>query len=136
MQPSGVTSPPPPRLARSLRVLWATVDECWPDRSKAVDGWIGDANHAGRISDHNPDSRGIVHALDITSAGIDAWPLVIACCVHPSTRYVIFRGRIFSSTYGFAGRTYTGQDPHHTHVHVSIRHTLLAEQSRRPWRCC
>jgi len=49
------------------------VNERWASRDKASDGWIGDAAHAsrtgwgtnGRGSYHNPDPKGIVHAIDL-----------------------------------------------------------------------
>lgn len=49
------------------------VNQRWPSRDKASDGWIGDAAHAardgwgtnGRGSYHNPDPNGIVHAIDL-----------------------------------------------------------------------
>lgn len=39
----------------------------FPKRDKKSDGWIGDPSHQarGKASDHNPDSHGWVHALDI-----------------------------------------------------------------------
>lgn len=122
-----------PRLAASLRRLGREVDALFPHRTFTSDGWIGDAAHQARQSDHNPDGRGIVHALDITSARIEPWVVVVAACVHPSTNYVIFRGRIFSRTHRFVGRFYEGPDRHMTHIHVSILTTPVAERSVRPW---
>ena len=61
------------RIAKSLGLLAATVNAAAPNRSKASDGWIGDASHAARKSDHNPNRTpgdgipdGVVCALDIT----------------------------------------------------------------------
>jgi len=88
------------------------------------------------VSDHNPDSRGIVHALDITAAGIDPWAVVVSACVHPSTHYVIFRGRIFAANQQFMARKYTGADPHDSHIHVSILQTVKAERTERHWLVC
>jgi len=58
-----------PALAPSLVNLRREIDLRWPDRMKTSDGWIGDPAHAQRSSDHNPDARGIVHALDVTGEG-------------------------------------------------------------------
>lgn len=129
----GPDAPTTPRLALSLRRLGREVDDLWPDRRRHSDGWIGDAAHAARQSDHNPDPKGVVHAVDITAGGIDPWVLVVACCLHPATNYVIYSGRIFSRSHRFVGRPYDGEDPHTSHVHVSILRTPLAERSHRPW---
>ena len=48
-----------------IPTLQAQVNKRWPNRDKASDGVKGDAAHAARTSDHNPDSRGYVHAMDI-----------------------------------------------------------------------
>lgn len=122
-----------PILAVSLRNLRAEVDARWPDRSKTSDGWVGDAAHAARVSDHNPDAEGVVHALDITTAGIEPLVLVVAATHHPATHYVIFRGHIWSVVHGWKPQPYSGPDPHRSHVHVSIVHTHRAEHSRSPW---
>jgi hypothetical protein len=54
--------------------------------------FVGDSDHTKRASDHNPDSRGIVHAFDIThdpKHGVDcevlahhlivAWDGLVSC---------------------------------------------------------
>lgn len=133
MPPYGPSAPATPRLALSLRTLFEQVDHLWPHRTKTSDGWIGDAAHLARVSDHNPDARGLVHAIDVTAARIEPWVLVVAACVHPATNYVIFERRIFSRSHQFRGRYYDGADSHHRHVHVSILHTRAAETSRRDW---
>lgn len=124
---------PPPVLAGSLRRLRAEVDALWPDRSRASDGWLGDAAHAARDSDHNPDARGIVHALDVTASGIHSVAFLVAVTHHQACHYVIFRSVIYSRRNGFRGVPYTGTDPHRSHLHVSIRHSTGAERSRQDW---
>lgn len=122
-----------PYLAPSLDNLRDEVDKRWPNRSKASDGWIGDPAHASRPSDHNPNGRGSVNALDITSRGIDVPALIRAAIKHPSTNYVISRGLIYSRSRGFKPVTYTGSNPHTTHVHVSIVQTRAAEWDNARW---
>lgn len=85
------------------------------------------------MSDHNPDDRGVVHALDITAADVAAWPVLVAVTHHPATHYVIYRGLLFSRLHEFVGVPYNGVDPHVSHLHVSIRHTRPAEHSRERW---
>jgi peptidoglycan hydrolase-like protein with peptidoglycan-binding domain len=115
------------RLAPALDRLFDEIDQVWPARSKASDGWIGDTSHQARKSEHNPDGRGIVHAIDITTAGIDKARVLKALIGHPAVWYVINDGRIWSRTYGWKARRYTGANPHTKHIHVSIRLDTGAE---------
>lgn len=39
-----------------------------PNRRKTSDGICGDPRHRAEVSDHNPDSRGIPHAVDISQS--------------------------------------------------------------------
>lgn len=58
-----------------LREIRKEADWIAPHRSIASDGTLGDQAHSERTSDHNPDSRGIVHAIDLThdpAHGFDA----------------------------------------------------------------
>ena len=122
-----------PRLCRTLRVLRKEVDRLWPDRDRESDGWLGDAEHAARRSDHNPDRLGRVHALDIDVGGVDAYAIVRAACSHPSTAYVIYARQIWSASTDFSPRTYLGVNPHRTHMHVSVAHSWLGRRSKRSW---
>jgi len=113
------------RLARSLEVLRAEVDAIAPSRSRASDGTIGDTAHASRPSDHNPNSAGVVCALDLThdpGKGADMSRIAehIRTRRHPALKYVIFDRRIASASSGWAWRTYTGSNPHARHMHVSV----------------
>ncbi|MFC0506526.1 peptidoglycan-binding domain-containing protein [Micromonospora costi] len=121
-------------LAPALAVLRAEVNQRWPHRDKASDGWIGDAAHQARKSDHNPDGDdSSVNAADFDRDGIDPLLLVRRCIEHPSTQYVIFDRTIWSRSRGFRPARYTGSNPHDKHVHVSVGHARSLEDSTRAW---
>ena len=122
-----------PRLVSSLVRLRHEVDRLWPERDRSSDGWIGDQLHQQRASDHNPDSRGRVHALDLDVGGIDPSAVVRVACMHPSTAYVIWDYQIYSRRVSFIPRSYSGSDPHVTHIHVSVLHSIAGRRSRRSW---
>ena len=56
-----------PKLCLAGRTLREQIDDAYPDRSRVSDGWLGDARHSARTSDHNPDAEGWVRAIDISS---------------------------------------------------------------------
>ncbi|MBO4204812.1 peptidoglycan-binding domain-containing protein [Micromonospora echinofusca] len=121
-------------LAPVLRVLRDEIDRRWPHRDRTSDGWIGDAAHQARPSDHNPDPDDrSVNALDVDVDGIDPLLVVRRAIAHPSTRYVIFDRTIWSRSRGFAPARYTGSNPHEKHLHVSVSHTPALEDSTRGW---
>lgn len=128
------------KLAPALDQLFRDVNREWPKRSKAVDGTIGDAAHSARKSEHNPNREpdddvpdGYVTAADITVAGLDVARLLDVLIGERRVWYVIHRGRIYSRTYGFTSRPYTGSNPHNAHVHVSLRQTKDACNDTSPW---
>jgi hypothetical protein len=114
------------KLAPSLLALLAQINAAHPKRSKASDGTIGDERHQHEKSDHNPNERGIVCAVDIThdpANGCDGDKLSEALRLSrdPRIAYVIFNRRIFSSTVkAWTWRPYNGSSPHDHHVHVSV----------------
>lgn len=121
-------------LAPSLSNLRNEVNARWPDRSKASDGTIGDSAHSARVSDHNPNSRGSVNAIDITSRGINTGDLIAAAKRHPSVRYIIHDRTIMNRDIGsFRARRYSGSNPHTQHVHISIYQSAAAENNTTPW---
>ena len=120
-------------LAPSLAHLRREINTRWPSRDKTSDGTIGDAAHSARASDHNPNSRGSVNAIDIDEDGIDAWGLVALLIADPRVYYVIYEGRIWQRKHGFVPRPYTGINAHRKHVHVSIIQSVAAEQNTTPW---
>lgn len=104
-----------------------------PKRDKSSDGWIGDAAHQARKSDHNPDSRGLVHALDVDKDGIDPHRLVRVAIADSRVEYVIYNRTIWSRSRRFKSRAYTGDNPHTGHVHISFRYGTQYENDVRAW---
>ncbi|WP_408895953.1 hypothetical protein ACJ5H2_13635 [Nocardioides sp. R1-1] len=135
------------REARSLQILLVTVNQHAPNRSRVSDGWIGDAAHASRNSDHNPwvkDVRGVgvVRARDFThdpAGGLDCHDLArrLAALLHKhpalgSDAYVIWNRRIISANRLREGwRPYSGANPHTKHLHVSVG--TSGYDSTKPW---
>jgi hypothetical protein len=119
-----------PKLCKAGQQLRLQVDDSYPDRDRTSDGWIGDVRHSARTSDHNPDSKGIVRAIDIDRdlAGKkkpDFMPDLadqIRLCAKSDKRisYIIFAGKIASSRMGWRWRKYSGINPHTKHCHISF----------------
>ncbi|WP_315804025.1 peptidoglycan-binding protein [Bradyrhizobium sp. SZCCHNS3002] len=128
------------RLARGLEKLREQVNEAWPDRSKNSDGSVGDTSHSARVSDHNPDAAGVVHAIDITHdphGGLDSYAFADFLLRKQDHRlkYVISNRRIGSGPRGpqpGIWRPYTGTNAHDHHCHVSIVSGALADDVS-PW---
>ena len=120
-------------LAPSLVNFRNEVNKKWPNRPKGSDGTIGDAAHAARQSDHNPNSRGSVNAIDITYPGVDPKQIIAAVSKHPSAHYVIFNRKIYTREGGWKAEPYSGISPHTEHLHISILQTVAAEQNQVKW---
>lgn len=110
------------------------ADKRWPKRKRASDGTIGDASHAARKSDHNPQpgpdgKRGTsddvpVMGVDIThdpASGADGAVIAAAACDDPRVAYVIWNGGIYNRAIADKWRPYNGANPHTHHVHISIK---------------
>lgn len=122
-----------PYLAPCLAVLRAEINQRWPQRDHTSDGWIGDTAHQARPSDHNPNARGSVDAIDVDEDGIDFGVVFAAIKRHPSARYVIYERKLYHRLRGWKPETYTGTNPHDKHFHLSIDQTREAEQNKQPW---
>lgn len=129
-------------IAPAVKAALAEANRLWPDRSRASDGTIGDPAHSARLSDHNPDERGIVHAFDLThdpSHGVDCHRLAeqlrdrVLDGVERRVKYVIWNTRIFNPSVSGHWRTYGGTNPHTKHMHVSIRSGGAVENDVTPW---
>lgn len=128
-----------PRLAPCLVQLRAEFNACNPNRDKSSDGWIGDTAHQNSKSDHNPDKRGIVHAIDVDETGPwDGEPfsakierLRLRCKSGAEKRitYIIYEGRICSAIDNWRWRDYSGANPHDKHAHISCSYTLSRENN-------
>lgn len=136
------------RLAETLKTLRNEVDKRWPDRDRTSDGWIGDAAHASRNSDHNPwikdaSGTGVVRAIDIDEDGIDG-PAVAerirALGASGDVRlydngYVIYEGQIAGGRPGrsWDWRPYSGTNAHKHHIHVSASRDAAGYDSTAAW---
>ena len=126
----------------TIHALEKQLAEWWPN-DDAVDWVVGDAKHALRKSDHNPDRTstppGVVRAVDVRIRDDVKHPHAddLAALAETAERlrvgedarisYVIHKRRIFSS-YRHAGTpawtwrpySHAAVMPHLTHVHVSV----------------
>jgi len=125
------------RLAKSLETLRSQINTLAPNRDKSSDGTIGDARHQASTSDHNPNSAGVVCAMDITHDprhGIDAGKVadILRQSHDNRIKYLISNRRIASSgVYPWIWRRYTGSNPHDKHFHISVKGSY---DDPRPWK--
>ena len=115
-----------PRLSKAAWILREQIDDAFPSRDRSSDGWIGDAKHRARKSDHNPDAQGWVRALDIDADlrhQLGSWELAnqlrVAAKSDKRINYIIHKGRIASRRFFFRWRKYAG-DSHERHIHISF----------------
>lgn len=110
------------RLAKSLEKLRTQLNAVYPNRSKVSDGSIGDQAHAARASDHNPNSAGVVCAIDITNdpVGPQGHTLSRQLIRDFRVKYVIFGGEIWKARTR-QWEPYHGANAHNHHVHVSVQ---------------
>lgn len=116
------------RVSGNLKVLTADIKSIF---GKVTVYSIGDTAHQHSPSDHNPDSRGVVCAIDIMmNVSSKTNSIVKALIGRSDLAYVIHNRTIWSASYGWRARKYTGSDPHTNHIHVSSKHTAAADQCR------
>jgi hypothetical protein len=133
------------RLVAGGVTLRNQVNKRWPKRDKRSDGWIGDKAHAGRQSDHNPDARGLVHALDI-DADLDpkdpgaAQRLANQIVAYAASgipganriKYVVFNDQIASGTYANSMWKWRGSGYGHMH-HIHVSFTTKGENNAQTY---
>jgi len=118
------------RAANSILGLIGAVNAAAPGRSTVSDGTIGDAAHAARKSDHNPNEFGVVTAVDLThdpAHGADMHTISETLRVNRDRRikYVIWNARMFASyttttRQAWTWGPYTGANQHTKHMHTSV----------------
>lgn len=123
------------KLSKAAVQLREQIDDSFPDRDRASDGWIGDTRHAARKSDHNPDEQGWVRAwdcdADLYKGGkpdvmpdlVDQIRLLCKSRTEKRISYIIYNGRICSPILNWKWRKYTGANQHKTHAHFSFKKT-------------
>lgn len=136
-------------IDRGLLVLDHQIDEMAPNRRTGSDGFKGDAAHAARESDHNPETDpppgnpdNQVDAGDWThdpARGADMGSISenLRLSRDRRIRYCIFNGWIF---YGydrpglpaFTWTKYHGSDDHSGHMHLSVND--VHHDETQPWR--
>lgn len=125
-----------------------------PSRDKSSDGSIGDSAHASSSSDHNPDETGTtpyedadnlneVHAIDVDiDLRKSGWTMARAVDIivtrhrtgaDDRLQNVIYNRRIYSRSWGWTAREYTGSNPHDKHAHFSSRYTTAQESNTKSW---
>jgi hypothetical protein len=118
-----------PWLSKAAVQLREQTDDCFPDRKRASDGWIGDARHSARVSQHNPNEQGEVCAIDIDARLSDnkgdsiylANQLRLYAKDYGRISYVFHKGMIASPILNYKWRKYRGFSPHTHHIHCSFR---------------
>ena len=121
-----------PRLSKAAIQLREQIDDAFSERDRASDGWIGDARHALRKSDHSPDVQGWVRAIDVDrdlhgkGRKPDLMPdladqiRIAGKSGDKRIAYVIFDGKIASPKKAWRWRTYDGINKHNHHAHISF----------------
>ena len=122
-----------PKLSHAATQLRDQINDCFPERDRASDGWIADIRHmrSGKPSNHIPD-KGWVRAIDIDAdlSGKskpeimpDLADEIRAFAKRDAKKritYIIFNGRIASPILGWKWRKYTGANKHIKHAHISF----------------
>ena len=124
------------RLVKAGVTLRKQLDDKFPKRDRKSDGWLGDAKHQARISDHNPDKDGWVHAIDIDEnmgpnpgrGGATAKEFADQLIKYAREgkdggrlKYVVYENKIASGTH--ANKYWVWRDGnwgHTQHIHVSF----------------
>lgn len=131
-----------PKLCKAGVQLREQIDDAFPSRDRRSDGWAASPQHKAHSpkSDHNPNDKGIVRALDIDanlssdkSAPFDLANQLRLLARHDKRiSYIIYNGKIASWVGNYRWRKYRGLNPHVTHIHVSF--TAKGDDDRSMFR--
>lgn len=133
------------RECKSLLKLREQVNELWPNRDKASDGTVGDLSHSQRKSDHNPNSAGVVTAMDIDRElggqpdGSDSGDTVaILVAMLQASRDKRIKYLIWNSQITIPGdvtrwKPYHGVNAHKHHMHISVSSSSALYDDDSPW---
>lgn len=135
------------KLAPALQVLFDEFDAIAPGRDHASDGSIGDEAHQGTDSDHNPNSSGIVCAIDVDKdlradfSMEDVIQYFVKECRKNNPNgadegrfnYFIYNRRIWRASGGWAQESYTGSNPHDQHAHFSCEQSATYWNNTHAW---
>lgn len=115
------------RLAKSLVRLREQINAAYPNRDKSSDGSIGDTAHSNRKSDHNPNSQGVVTAIDIDrelekdgSVTVEKLVVALQASRDPRLKYLIWNDAITDKNDITKWKPYHGANAHRHHVHISV----------------
>lgn len=120
-------------LCASLNRLFDEIDAIWPNRDRRTDGWYR-APSTGISLGHNPGHNGLVHAIDVDKDGINpAWIISNIYKGGHVLWYIIWNRTLYSNTYGWNPRAYTGTNPHTDHMHFEVYQETPAENYVAGW---
>ncbi len=128
------------RLAESLKRLRAQINAEFPARDKSSDGSIGDPSHSARKSDHNPNSKGVVTAIDIDEDLNGDRTLVqvinaIRSSRDPRVKYIIYEGLItVPGSQLQQWKKYKGPSAHRHHAHISVNSDPKLYDDTKAWQ--
>lgn len=127
-----------------ITVLRDQVNKRFPRRDKRSDGIVGDSAHASRPSDHNPDSRGYVHALDLDEdfgGKGDNMRFANELIEYARSgsngaerlKYVVYEDKVASGTHANEFWVWRGSGYGHTH-HIHVSFTKVGEDDKAPFK--
>lgn len=144
-------------LVPCLVKLRSEFDEVAPGRDTASDGWIGDAAHQERSSNHNPDdtagsatpqtdsdSKRDVRALDVDASGSWPSPMTFDLAVNEIRKRhkdgrdnrlveIIWNRHIATPGTDWNWIPYNGSNAHTQHGHFGASSSSSKESDTSPW---